>query len=156
VGSDTGLGIGGKYTLNYAVVPHGGDWRSASPWRNGLEFNNPLVVRSVAPHSGDLPAKWGLLEVSNDDAVTSALKPGKDGTVVLRIYEAAGEPSHSVRASWHASISQVHEANLIEDTGARLDAQGDSFAFDLKPYEIKTFKLTVRPAAIGSSQTARR
>ncbi len=27
VGSDSGLGIGGKYTLNYAVVPHAGDWR---------------------------------------------------------------------------------------------------------------------------------
>ena len=33
VGSDTGLGIGGKYTLNYALVPHNGDWRSAAPWR---------------------------------------------------------------------------------------------------------------------------
>jgi alpha-mannosidase len=156
VGSDTGLGIGGKYTLNYAVVPHAGDWRSASPWRTGLEFNNPLIVRSVAAHSGNLPAKWGLLEVSNDDAVTSALKPGKDGTVVLRVYEAAGKPSNGVRARWHASISQVHEANLIEDTGARLDAQPDSFAFDLKPYEIKTFKVTVKPAPIPSSQTARR
>jgi alpha-mannosidase len=27
VGSDSGLGIGGKYTLNYAMVPDTGDWR---------------------------------------------------------------------------------------------------------------------------------
>ena len=92
----------------------------------------------------------------NDDAVTSALKPGKDGTVVLRVYEASGKPTHGVHASWHASISQVHEANLIEDPGARLNAQQDSFTFDLKPYEIRTFKLAVKPAPIASGQTARR
>jgi len=144
VGSDTGLGIGGKYTLNYAVVPHAGDWRAAAPWRIGLEFNNPLIARTVAAHPGDLPASWGLLEVSNDDAIVSAVKPGKDGTVVVRVYEAAGRPSQGVRAKWRLPIGEVYEANLIEDTGARLDAQRDSFSFDLKPYEIKTFKLTVR------------
>ena len=31
VGSDTGLGIGRKYTLAYSVVPHTGDWRDAAP-----------------------------------------------------------------------------------------------------------------------------
>jgi hypothetical protein len=40
----------------------------------------------------------------------------------------------------------VHEANLIEDAGAPVDIHGDSFTFDLKPYEIKTFELTVKPA----------
>ena len=123
VGSDTGLGIGGKYALNYALVPHAGDWRSAAPWRSGLEFNNPLIARTVAAHAGALPARWGLLEVSNDDAVTSALKPGKDGTVILRVYEAAGKPSRGVRARWHVPIGQVREANLIEDTGRPIDAQ---------------------------------
>jgi alpha-mannosidase len=144
VGSDTGLGIGGKYTLNYAVVPHSGDWRAAAPWRTGLEFNNPLIARTAAPHTGDLPASWSLLEISNEDAVISAVKPGKDGSVIVRVYEAAGRPSQAVRAKWRVPISDVHEANLMEDAGPRMDAQSDSFAFDLKPYEIRTFRLTVR------------
>ncbi|MGH9554128.1 MAG: glycosyl hydrolase-related protein [Terriglobales bacterium] len=54
-----------------------------------------------------------------------------------------------MRASWRVAISQVHEANLIEDAGARVESQRDSFAFDLKPYEIKTFKLTLQPATIA-------
>jgi alpha-mannosidase len=144
VGSDTGLGIGGKYTLNYAVVPHAGDWRAAAPWRTGLEFNNPLIARTAAPHTGDLPASWSLLEISNDGAVISAVKPGKDGSVIVRVYEAAGRPSQAVRAKCSLPISDVHEANLMEDAGPPMDAQSDSFAFDLKPYEIKTFKLTMR------------
>jgi len=62
----------------------------------------------------------------------------------VRVYEAAGKPSHAVLAKWRVPISDVHEANLMEDAGPRMDAQSDSFAFDLKPYEIRTFKLTVR------------
>ena len=143
IGSDTGLGIGNKYTLNYAVIPHAGDWKSGAPWKAGLEFNNPLVVRTAASHPGDLPAHWGLLEVSNNNIVVSALKPGKDGTVIVRVYEAAGEPSKNVLAQWSVPIGQVNEANLIEDTGAVVKTKRDSFSFDLKPFEIKTFKLVL-------------
>jgi alpha-mannosidase len=121
-----------------------------------MEFNNPLIARTAAAHSGDLPARWGLLEIASDDVVASALKPGRNGTVVLRVYEAAGKPSLGVRSSWRVPVSEVHEANLIEDTGARIDATHDSFTFDLKPYEIKTFKLTVKPIAQGPGQTAQR
>lgn len=141
VGSDTGLGVGKKYTLNYSVIPHNGDWRSARPWRAGLEFNNPLIVQTVASHPGDWPAKWGLVEIPSEDVVLSALKPSKDGWAVLRVYEAAGRPSPGVRAHWRATLGEIHEANLIEDSEGRVAAGWESFQFDLKPYEIKTFKI---------------
>ena len=155
VGSDTGLGIGRKYTLNYALVPHAGDWRSIAPWRHGLEFNNPLIARTAATHGGSLPVRWGLVEISNDEAVASALKPGKDGTVILRVYEPAGKPNRGLHADWHAHLSQVHEANLVEDTGQLIESKPDSFTFDLKPYEIKTFKLTVKQALNDDRKVSR-
>ena len=151
VGSDTGLGLEKKYTLDYAVVPHAGDWRAAAPWRQGLEFNNPLIARTAAPHHGELPARWGLLEVSKKDVVTSALKSGRDGSAILRVYEAAGTPAVGVRVTLHRPISRVQEANLIEDPGNAVDAGSDGFSFDLRPFEIKTFKLTLtsRSSATG-------
>jgi alpha-mannosidase len=149
VGSDSGLGIGKKYTLNYAIMPHTGDWRAALPWRAGLEFNNPLIALTAAVHTvdrvGDLPARWGLVEVPNEDVVVSALKPSKGegpgGEIVLRVYEAAGQPSLGIHANWHATLGEVHEANLMEDSAARVASGRESFQFDLKPYEIKTFKV---------------
>jgi alpha-mannosidase len=139
--SDVGLEIGRRHTLEYAIVPHTGDWRSAQLWRAGLEFNNPLVVQTAATHSGDLPSQWGLLDISSDHVVVSALKPGKDGVVVLRVYEAAGKPAQGVHARFHGKISDVHEANLLEDAGAPVASGAEGFTFDLKPFEIKTFRL---------------
>ncbi len=155
VGSDTGLGLGKKFTLNYAVVPHGGDWRSIRPWRAGLEFNNPLIARTIASHPGDLPAKWGLVDVPSDDVVISALKPSKGGGAVLRVYEAAGQPSPGVSANWHALLGQVHESNLIEDSGSPVAAGKESFKFDLKPYEIRNFKVQLQAEQSNHPQAAK-
>jgi alpha-mannosidase len=156
VGSDTGLGIGKKYMLNYSVIPHNGDWRSARPWRAGFEFNNPLLVQTVAPHAGDLPARWGLVEVPSGNVVVSALKPAKDGEAVLRVYEAAGQPGLGIRANWHVILDEVHEANLIEDLGGRVTAGREGFQFDLKPYEIKTFKVRLKAEQPNRVHTAQR
>jgi alpha-mannosidase len=144
VGSDTGLGIGRKYTLEYAIEPHNGDWRAAGLWRSGLEFNNPLIVRTVAPHRGVLPKRWGILEVSADDVVASALKAGRDGTTVLRVYEAGGQAASGVRVNFHVPIAEAREADLIEDAGANIASSGDALVFDLKPFEIRTFKFRVK------------
>ena len=156
VGSDTGLGVGKTYTLNYALVPHKGDWKSAKPWKTGLEFNNPLLVRTASIHAGTLPSKWGMLNVSGDDVVVSALKPGKDGTAVVRVYEAAGTAAPDVRATWNVPISSVHEANLLEDTGNEVSSQQNNFMFHLGPFEIRTFKLTLTSAvSTGTGQHLR-
>ena len=62
--SESGFQIGKERTMRYALVPHAGDWREAGVFRDGLEFNHPLLARVAAPHAGPLPARWGLLEVS--------------------------------------------------------------------------------------------
>ena len=148
--SDAGLELGKTLSFDYAIIPHAGDWRLAKSWRAGLEFNNPLIVSTTTPHDGALPQRWGLVEISQDNVVLSALKAGENGTAVVRVYEAAGKLSRAVKVSFHASIGQIHEANLIEDEGPTIASTNSAFVIDLKPFEIKTFKLTLGPMREGS------
>ncbi len=145
VSSDLGLELGVKRTFDYALIPHEGDWRSAEIYRAGWEFNHPLTVRKVSSHPGLLPKRWGLLEVSQPDVVVSALKPGRGGSVVLRVYEATGRPSSSIKIKLNAGISSAHEVNLLEDDGADLEVVNETLQFDLGPYQIKTFRLKLLP-----------
>jgi alpha-mannosidase len=145
VGSDTALELGKRLNFDYALMPHAGDWQRAGTARAGLEFNNPLIAQAVAPHAGTLPARWGLLEVSDGSAVVTALKPGPDGASILRVYESSGRPATGVRVKLRGNVSAVHEANLIEDAGAAIAVRDGAFQFDLHPYEIKTFKLELKP-----------
>ena len=140
VSSDLGLELGQERTFDYALVPHAGNWQDAGVYRAGLEFNNPLLARTVARHAGALPKRWGLLEVSQANVVTSALKMGDDGGLILRVYEAAGKPTPGVKIKLSHHASAASEVNLIEQPIQKLDLQRDSLTFDLRAYEIKTFK----------------
>ena len=142
--SDTGFELDKELAFRYALVPHAGDWREAEIYRHGMEFNHPLMVHKSPPHEGPLPNRWGLLHVSHPNCVVSALKPGKGGTTILRVYEATGRPAPSVRIRFQAKVASAKEANLMEDPGRGLVVADDSLSFDLAPFEIKTFQLQLR------------
>lgn len=145
VSSDTGLELGKRLTFDYALLPHSGDWRDAGAFRAGMEFNQPLIAVAEGRHSGALPKRWGLLEVSHPNVVLSALKPGRNGHPVLRVYEAAGKPAAGARIHFAGALAGVREANLMEDPGAKVEVRDNGFGFDLRPYEIKTFELEPGP-----------
>ena len=139
--SESGFQVGQERTLRYALVPHAGDWREAGVFRDGMEFNHPLLARKVLPHAGSLPARWGLLEVSSPNVVVSALKPGRDGTAVLRVYEAAGRPAPGVKIAFNARVVEARPANLLEDPEGELKVENNAVSLDLRPYQIRTIRL---------------
>jgi alpha-mannosidase len=145
VSSDGALELGRQIAFQYALAPYAGDWSEAGVYRAGLEFNHPLIARKAEAHAGSLPNRWSFLTVSHQNVVTSALKPGLDGSAVLRVYEAGGKAASGVKIAFAAAAEAGYESNLIEETGRKLDVSG-GLQFDLRPYEIKTFKLQFKRA----------
>jgi alpha-mannosidase len=143
-GSDSGLELDQERTFRYALLPHRGDWREAAVYRAGQEFNNPLIVRKCASHSGSLPRRWGLLEVSPSNVVLSALKPSRDGAIIVRVYDAGGQATTGAALRFNAALLSAEETNLMEDPGHKLKVQDNSIRFDLHPFEIKTFRINVK------------
>jgi alpha-mannosidase len=142
--SDTGFELGKELTFDYALLPHAGDWRQASVFRAGLEFNHPLLARPAASHPGALPPQWGLLRISNPNVLVSALKSGPDGSAILRFYEAAGQPAPATRIEFAAPVASAEEVNLMEGPGQKLPITAGAVRLDLRPFEIKTIKLALR------------
>ncbi len=145
VSSDSGLQLGKVLTLQYALVPHYGDWRQAKLYRAGLEFNQPLLTRKLAAHDGKLPKRWSFLEVSEPNVVVAALKPGPGGKTILRVYEAEGKTTPAIRIKLAAGLTSLQETNLMEADGRKLEVENDTIHFDLRPFEIKTFLLELQP-----------
>ena len=143
--SDTALELGRELTLRYALAPHQGDWRTAGTVEGALEFTHPLVVRKLAVHNGTLPNRWSLLAITPSNVVLSAVKLAKDGATVVRVYESAGKTTPGASIKLHARLLGARQANLMEDSGRRLEVRNNSIEFDLHPFEIRTFKLQVQP-----------
>ncbi len=141
VSSDTGLELGKRLTFHYALVPHAGDWRQAEIFREGLEFNHPLIARVLATHAGDLPPRWGFLSVQPRNIVLSGLKPARNGDVLLRVYEATGKPVQNGLITFTPQLVSASESNVVEDEGASVRISGNAIACHLHPFEIKNFRL---------------
>jgi alpha-mannosidase len=102
------------------------------------------MTRKAASHAGRLPKRWSFLGVSASNVVVSALKLGRDGTTILRVYEAEGKSTRGVEIKFCAKIVSAFEANLMEDSVRELKTERGALQFDLHPFEIKTFKLRLR------------
>ena len=86
-----------------------------------------------------------MLQVSHANAVVSALKPGRDGAAILRIYEASGKATSGVTVQTSATLMAASETNLIEEPGRTIEIRDNRITFNLHPYEIKTFRLQMAP-----------
>jgi Alpha-mannosidase len=137
--------VGKQLRFQYSLVPHARSWREARTFRDGLELNHPLIVRKATPHTGTLGKSWSLLDVSSPNLLISALKPGRDGGLILRLYEATGAAASNVHIKLSPGLTSVSEVNLIEDELRSVPVQDNSFQFDSRGYEIKTFKLNLKP-----------
>lgn len=144
--TDSGFALGQERTFHYALMPHASDWRKAGVARAGMEFNHPLIVQKAEHHAGSLSKRWGLLEISSPNVMLSALKPGKDGATVIRVYETEGQAAEGVTIRFNADVLSTNETNLMEDVGAKLEVAQNTIRFDLRPFEIKTFSLRLQPS----------
>lgn len=140
--SDTGLELGKRLCFDYALLPHAGSWPEAGVHRAGMEFNHPLVAATAAPHGGRLPSSWGLLEIAPENVVVSAMEQCPEGGTVLRLYEACGQEQTTVRLRLPEGTVRIDEVNLIEDHMGELQADGHMLEFGLRPFEIKTLRLS--------------
>lgn len=140
--SDTGLQLNKTMEFNYALLPHKGGWQEADLAFAGLSFNNPLICRKEEPHAGKLASKWNLLEISDPAVILTSVKPGADGTTIVRLYEATGNAKQAVSLKFNRPVKEISEVNLIEDPIAKLKATGNNLTFALRGFEIKTFRVS--------------
>ncbi len=135
-----GYELGVQHEFDYAYVPHAGDWKEAQIVRRGMEFNQPLLARKTTHHTGKLPQRQSLYNLSVDHVALTAVRSTPQGTVI-RLYETQGKPCSAVTLRSAFPFVSAEETNLIEAEGVAVASQGDSLTFSIDAFEIKTFLL---------------
>ncbi|MFQ6131326.1 MAG: alpha-mannosidase [Armatimonadota bacterium] len=134
--------MGQTHTLEYALLPHAGDWRAAKVYRAGMEFNNPLRVVKVACGTGDLPARRALLRAEPENVIVSAVKR-IDGGLLVRMYEAEGVRAKAV-LELHRPLCGATAADLIgRPERGKVYFSENCLETHLSPFEVKAFLLEI-------------
>ena len=67
----------GTYTVDYALIPHGGAWLDAAD--QAQAFNAPLRAVSTPAHTGTLSSKGSFVEIGPENLIVTAIKEAEDG-----------------------------------------------------------------------------
>lgn len=130
----------GTHEFTYSLLPHIGDAATADTARRAWELNVPVICVSGATPARGFPVEQSFFAVSGP-AILDTIKPAEDGQGwILRVYEPYGSRSQ-VRVRGPVQLGQVFSCDHLERAGEGLAADGASFGFVIRPFEVKTFRI---------------
>ncbi len=140
----------GINTFKYAFHPHSGDWRTDTP-QEALAFNVPPVAfYNAQATTGAIESGNSFVSITTDDdgdfinqknISIDTIKKAQDGRgYIIRVVEQEQKRGKAT-LNWSFGFDKVIECNMIEEDKAEIAQNGNSFEFEFKPFEVKTFRI---------------
>jgi alpha-mannosidase len=139
----------GLHRFTYSLLPHAGDWREAQTVRRAYELNVPVVCvagRKKAPNLSTTGiTSSSFIQVDCTHVILETVKPAEDGGgLIVRLYEAHNQRGRGT-LTFVTPILSAQECNLLEEPISDAPSQGNTLAFQVRPFEIKTFRIRLSP-----------
>ncbi len=145
-----GAQMRGRWSMRFALLPHGGDWSSGGVPAAAERYRHGLVVATGAAADGAdwPPAGAGTEGVSlhADEVVLSSLRRREEGWLELRLVNLASDQRGAVLAG---GLLEAREASLRGEPGASLPVDGGRLQLQLGPAEIRTVQVRRTETANG-------
>ncbi len=108
------------------------------------EFNAPMAAFVTDKHSGMLGSSYSFADISDKGIIIRAIKKAEKGNeVVVRVNEGNNEAHNGVRLTMGEGIVSAREIYASEEYICDAVVSDGSLVFDMKPYEVKSFALTL-------------
>lgn len=127
-----------EHYFTYALYPHAENWRDGGTAQEAYKLNQP----AYAIKGGKPGNKNSLVSIDKKNIIIETIKEAEDGNgIIVRMYECENALTKA-HVSLGIKASSITECNLIEEEEEiPVALSGDGFDIEIKPYEIKTFKI---------------
>ena len=147
----------GRHHIRYAILPHAGPLDSRTV-RTAYNFNHPFKILSVPTSSPISSATAALLSsislTGSPSLILDCIKRGEDDedvsrgelpkrkgrSIIVRIYESLGGKARGL-LECALGVKKLTECNVLEDDGQELEWKDGGAKIELRPFEVKTFRL---------------
>lgn len=127
------------HNFTYSLYPHEGDFRVGKVTQEAYDLNCPLegmIVNNVKSGA------YSLLSLNAENVFADVIKQAEDNEdIIIRVYEAHGKRTVVDAISPYFEKGQVWECNCVEEKETELKVNSQTISFEIKPYEIKTFRI---------------
>ncbi|MEY8748663.1 glycosyl hydrolase-related protein [Bacillales bacterium AN1005] len=130
------------HEFTYSLYPHKGDFREGRVIQAAYDVNRPLVAHEIGSQTGSMPGVWSLASVDQDNVVLEVIKKAEDNDdIIIRVYEAHGRRTRAALQLPEGSSSTAYACDLLENVEAECAVDKSHISFDIRPYEILTFRI---------------
>lgn len=131
------------HVFTYALCPHPGLPLEGGVVQAAYELNVPLRTTETDVHAGSEPREASFISVDAPNVIIETVKQAEDcDDVIVRLYESAhAQTKAAVRFGF--AIQAAAEVNLMEEGPLPLEVIDDRVELELRPFEIKTLRLTL-------------
>ncbi len=127
-----------EHIMTYSLYPHGEGFREGGTIQEAYQLNVPAYAKAgkAAQES------YSMVSVDKRNLILETVKQAEDASgMILRIYEDENARTKARVTVNREDISGVVECNLMEEEERTLTFADGGFDIDVRPYEIKTYKL---------------
>ncbi len=134
----------GRNIFEFGIFSHKGKVGSATQLEAEM-FNKKLTAfQTSSRREGKLSDSFSLLKISSKGALIRAVKKAEDNEdIIVRINEAGGKEIKDAKLSFFCDIMSATEVYSSESFRKEAKIKDNSLIFSLKPFEIKSFRLTL-------------
>lgn len=129
----------GLVTARYRVLPYAGAFDEAAAHRFGLDAaaDQPLLqhLGETTPQT-PWPQSGTLLELPAGAVIPLHVKPGADGTIVVRLLNASDEPQQAVIGSGIIQIGGAQMLDLFEQPAGEIAVTDGKVTVSLAPRAV--------------------
>ncbi|MCR5208234.1 MAG: hypothetical protein K6C14_07160 [Eubacterium sp.] len=134
----------GRNRFAFGIFSHKGVRNSATQLQAEMFCKKLVAFTSTSRREGRLGDSFSTLKVSTKNALIRAVKKAQDDSdIIIRINEASGKEQKSVKLKMFTDIISATEVFSDEDFRREAKTENGELVFNLKPFEIKSFKLTL-------------
>ena len=134
----------GRNYFSFGIFSHKGALASATQIQAQM-FNQKLVAfKTTSTREGVLGDSFSLLNVTSPSVIVRAVKLAEDGNgIIVRINEGVGTTHTNAGIKFFCDIEKASEVYADEEFIKELKVENGAVLFDLKPFEVKTFKFSL-------------
>lgn len=136
----------GKNLYGYAIYSHKGTVGADTQLQARL-YTYPMTVITFGRHKGVLGTDYSFGSVSTNDVIVRAIKKAHhkaDNEIIVRFNEGANKAVKDFEFTLGDGIESARELWASEEYRGEANVVNGKLVCDFKPYEVKTFGLTLK------------
>ena len=143
----------GLNRYSFAIFSHDGSVGEETQLE-ARKFVQPMTAFAVQKHGGALKSHYSFGSVSSNSVIIRALKKAEDGDeIIVRLNEGANKAVDHFTLELGNGIESAREVYASEESRGEATVQNGKLVTSFRPYEIKTFALTLKDSDINGKKT---